>query len=104
MSGMRASGPSGELRYGYQVAARTGKWVIETAHSVPGFTFTSRLVENDEVWISRKPLDLILMLGPFEWIWKDVDASITGMDVSILLTRRPDLAQRSLSEPQSVNA
>lgn len=93
VTGMRATGPYGEVRYGYQVAARTGKWTIETQHGAAGFAFTALLAERDEIWLERKPLDLVLALGPFEWIWRDVLTRIEGSRIEIALTRRPDVAR-----------
>lgn len=86
---MRASGQSGELRYGYQVAARTGIWTIESGDR--GFMFTAPIVDADDVWMSMRPLDLVLALGQVEWIWRDVAPTISGALAHVTLTRRPDV-------------
>ena len=87
---MRASGQGGEVRYGYQVAARTGPWVI--ARDERGFAFTAPLLDADEVWIAQRPLDLVLALGQVEWVWRGVEPHVADGRIELLLMRRPDVA------------
>ena len=87
---MRASGLSGELRYGYQCAARLGAWTIESCDG--GFRFAAPIAEAHEVWIVCRPLRLVLALGRAEWVWDDVDPAIDGATVTITLTHRPSAA------------
>ena len=90
---MRASGTSGEVRYGYQVALRLGHWMMEAERDRPVFNLIASIVSADEIWTMRTPLDLVLALGPFEWIWRDIPVSMTNGTVTIELLRRPDIAQ-----------
>ena len=86
---MRASGQHGELRHGYQVAARTGSWAIERVGS--DFVFSATVIEVDDVWLGQRPLDLVLALGQVEWVWCDIAPSIVDGRVELKLTRRPDV-------------
>ena len=87
---MRATGSGGVLRYGYQRAARLGPWVI--ASDGAAFRFTAPLVDVDAYWLAQRPLHLVLALGQVEWIWEDVAPTVDGGTVTVLLTRRPDVA------------
>lgn len=89
---MRASGPCGELRYGYQVAARLGPWVIARDEDARYFTFSGATLTTDEVWLAQRPLDLVLALGSIEWVWRDIMPTIVDGRVTLELTRRPDVA------------
>lgn len=94
---LRASGQAGEVRHRYQVAARTGLWSIEPVQ-VPGrrrpdrYRFAAPLLEADEVWLAHTPLDLVLAIGPAQWIWRDVAPEL-GADgqLTVILDRRPDV-------------
>ena len=98
--GIRATGTSGEVRYGYQVALRLGQWTIDAVGDKSVFNFTAFIADTDEVWAMRTPLDLVLALGPFEWIWRDIPVVIADGKVTIELLRRPDIAQpRFVEEP-----
>lgn len=103
---MRASGTSGELRHGYQRAARLGPWVIARIDDHrPGrqaaFVFSAAMVDAHEIWIARRPIDLVLALGQVEWIWHDVELSIAGVNLTISLTRRPDVVGARVFERQT---
>ena len=88
---MRASGLSGELRHGYQVAATLGAWMIETAGRA--FECRATVEAQHEVWSERRPLDLVLRLGGVEWTWRDVAPDFSGGALVIALTRMPDLSE-----------
>jgi hypothetical protein len=85
---MRASGLSGELRYGYQIAARLGAW--EIAEKQGTFRLRGRVASVDPVWITRRPIALVVALGPVEWKWSGVDPVIGNGVVEIALVGRPD--------------
>jgi len=95
---MKATGYGGALRYGYQQAAKLGPWVIESVPDSTGFRFKAPLVEADEYWIACRPLHLVLALGQVEWIWQDVQPQVELATVTILLTRRPDVAGARIME------
>ena len=83
---MTISGPSGELRYGYFVAARIGKW------KKAGGRVTAPLLASNSVYVSRRPLDLVLVLGTRRWIWRGVEAQLVGSRAVIMVTGdRPEV-------------
>ncbi len=86
---MRASGLSGELRYGYETAARLGTWAIESDGTA--FRFSAVVTQAHELWALRRPLTLVLALGNFEWSWTGLDPAIAGARAEVVLTRRPDM-------------
>lgn len=99
---MRASGPSGELRYGYQIAAQIGPWVI-TAASSGGFAFSAPTLASDEVWLAQRPLDLVLAIGQTEWIWRAVAPDLMDGRLVIPLTHRPDVVGPRLGAPALID-
>lgn len=69
-----ASGVTGELRVGYQVAARLGAWGVDGTPD-GRWSFTGRLVESNAYWIeSPGPftlrLEIRLASGPRYWQWR----------------------------------
>lgn len=94
---MRATGPSGTLRAGYQWAADLGTWEIAAA-SEPGkpaaFAFSSRITRQHDYWIEQETLDLSLAIGSTEWLWRGITVSRDGTSVSVVLTERPVVSER----------
>jgi hypothetical protein len=61
-------GRDGELRRGYQVAARLGAWTWDGGGSV-----TAPSPTIDAYWLGEDgPLSLHLEVGRQTWIWRDV--------------------------------
>ncbi|OHD24744.1 MAG: hypothetical protein A2Y38_05980 [Spirochaetes bacterium GWB1_59_5] len=87
---MRVRGVSGELRHGYQQAAALGAWAIESEDRI-GYVCRAQVEAESDVWSARRPLDLILVLGPVEWTWRGVEPDLAGGTVRIVLDRRPDV-------------
>jgi hypothetical protein len=85
---MRASGLRAELRRGYYVAMRLGPWVIEPQERRAGWLFRATVAERTGPW--TEGLDLAAVLGPVEWIWRDVPVAEADGQVTVPLTRRPD--------------
>lgn len=93
---MRARGPGGELRVGYQRAARLGAWEIVLESRLPRtFTFRSMIFDEHDYWITQRPLDLVLSLGMTEWVWRDVAPARNGRAISMALTERPIVSDRA---------
>lgn len=65
-------GKSGELRAGYQSAARIGPWTA-TKSSSGNFVVEGEALSVDSYWIKHKPLELRLFLGSMYWRWIDVE-------------------------------
>lgn len=87
------SGPSAEMRAGYQRAVVLGAWTItpSSAHRNT-FVFSATMTWEHPVW-SRMPLDLVVRLGTTEWIWRQVAVQRDGAGVEVLLTERPSVSQ-----------
>ena len=94
----RASGPSGLLRVGYQVAAEIGPWDITLAPRLPrSFLFIGRLGRAHAYWMTQTPLDLMVALGSVEWLWRDVVVEHVGDgEISIELRDRPIVSERAV--------
>lgn len=87
---MRASGPSGELRCGYQQAARLGAWTLELEARLPrAYTLRARVVSQQDFWITQRPIDIVLHVAQTEWIWRDVSLSQDGDAVVVHIGDKP---------------
>lgn len=64
-------GISGELRHGYQVAARFGKWTLTTKDDA-GIVSVSDL-EPDAYWFDQQPQSLRLDIGSRVWVWREIE-------------------------------
>jgi len=69
-----ARGLAGDLRYGYQVAARLGGWrLVPIGHPTAlRFELSSSVVRVYDPWCQYDPLDLRLQIGPNLWVWSDI--------------------------------
>lgn len=95
---LRASGPAGTLRVGYQVAAELGAWDMELAAQrlPPTFIFHAAVRREHAYWITQEPLDLVLSLGSAEWLWRGVVVGrAPGGRIRIELTERPIVSERA---------
>jgi hypothetical protein len=93
---MRASGTHGELRVGYQVAARLGPWSMEQAAQVPvAYEFRALVLHENSFWITQRPLDLVVALGTVEWTWRDVSFERDGRHIVVELCIRPEVLERA---------
>ena len=66
---VRFTGVSGELRVGYQKAARLKSWSLQDK-------IVEAKLDPQSVnwfWLNRRPLDLYLDIGRHRWKWKGVD-------------------------------
>ena len=95
---MRASGSSGELRVGYQQAARLGAWTLTLEPRLPrAFTFRSMIQTEHPYWMTQAPMDLAVALGTVEWLWRGVDLRRSGNEVTAVLTERPIVDERRVT-------
>lgn len=87
---MRASGSSGVLRVGYQVAATLGAWSLVLEHRLPRvFTLRAAVLTEHAHWITQRPIDLVVHLASVEWIWRDIALERDGQDIVVHVTERP---------------
>ena len=93
---MRASGLSGELRVGYQQAARLGAWSIELEPRIPReCTLRARVLSEHPYWITQQPLDVVVLLGNrVEWLWRDVQVARAEDGIVVTLSDRPIVDER----------
>ena len=91
---LRATGPSGALRVGYQWAADLGAWKMAPSENRPtAFTLTARITRHHSYWMEQGPLDLALTFGRCEWLWRDVEVMRDGDVVSVILAERPIVSE-----------
>lgn len=81
---MKITGTGGDIRVGYQRAARLGKWSITATGYQPqvSYTLEAALLDRDEYWFFESPHDVSLLIGERHWLWRNVavigDTTITG--------------------------
>lgn len=82
------SGAGGELRTGYQVAARLGAW---TARVVARGTteINAVVIWRSEFWVLRRPLDLALRFSNQEWTWTGIDPAIDSNRMNVAVRGGP---------------
>lgn len=92
---MRATGTYGELRAGYQRAARLGSWSLKVILQPPrALAFVAKIVSVHDYWIHEEPLDLVLAVGPTEWIWREAVPTPHCDTLELELRERPIVADR----------
>ena len=82
-------GKQGELRVGYQLAARLGRWSAQrTADG--DYAISAHTEELNEFWLKRQPLELRLQVGGNKktWSWSDVQILEAGQPIRILAKGR----------------
>lgn len=71
---MVTRGLGGSVLYQYQVAARLSAWAIAPASTLDhGFEIEAMLHDVDDVWITQRPLRLVLVVVGGEWQWADLE-------------------------------
>ena len=71
-------GKSGELRVGYQVAARLGDWSARRAATRECFSLDAEAVSTDAYWISKTPAVAHLWMGAHRWVFDVESVSNSG--------------------------
>ena len=91
---MLASGHRGELRVGYQVAAKLGRWSLSVDDDAEGKSsvLEASVTASNAHWLaSVDTFDLELRLGSMLWLWRNVRPVIDqGTSVSITLVGVPE--------------
>lgn len=96
---MRASGTTGVLRVGYQVAADLGAWHMVLAPRLPlTYVFRATVLSEHDYWITQAPIDLAVQVGSAEWLWRDVQLQRTGDAIVVDLHERPIVSPRAALE------
>lgn len=90
---MNANGPAGELRVGYQLAARLGRWSMEAHHALPAVRFAIRapIMWRDVFWSTQRPMRVELFFGSFRWTWDNVTPTIADGSMSVVVEGKPRL-------------
>jgi hypothetical protein len=84
---LKASGISGEVRKGYQVAARLSSWTLESDTSRVDATAT----ERNPFWLEQNGLSLHLTLGNRQWVWREIEIMDSGHPFAIRIHGQPDV-------------
>jgi hypothetical protein len=82
---MEAEGIAGELRCGYQLAGKLGRWQLRPSgqeHELQGVWLFW-----DPFWTTQRPLTLVLEIGHLRWTWPDVSLDERG---SIAISSPPE--------------
>jgi hypothetical protein len=93
---MHMKGPSGEIRCGYQIAARLGTWEL-APKIVAGpdvLLFHAAVREADDFWLAQEPLQLALQVGRTLWVWEGVVPVRDGTTIHVDLQGKPQIAPR----------
>jgi len=69
---MQAAGVGGELRVGYQRAARLGSWSLRPAGEDESI-ISAQVVERDEFWMDQNPRRVVLEMGELSWTWDNIE-------------------------------
>lgn len=91
---LRASGEAGELRVGYQVAARLGDWEVLADAAGPRI-LRAVVVSEHKAWVGHRPLDLVLMLGRTLWVWRGLRPVVCNGMVEVELSERPEVTEHA---------
>lgn len=92
-----ARGTAGELRVGYQRAARVVRWSVSHDPEQPTasktYTVDLQLDEPDPYWLYHADKFLLrLVVGKQEWRWNDVVVALgSDMQASVRLERKPEV-------------
>lgn len=70
-------GKGGELRAGYQCAAKLGAWAARKG-SDGYWHVDAQPLDVNAHWIKYKPLDMTLVVGGRRWSWSGVDVLQPG--------------------------
>jgi hypothetical protein len=83
-------GKGGELRAGYQCAAKLGAWTARK-DSGGNFVVDAQALEVNSHWIKYRPLELKLLIGRGRksWSWPDVQVSEPGGLLAIATKGEP---------------
>jgi hypothetical protein len=69
--GLEIHGTSGELRVGYQLAARFGPWTLMVSRGDVVVTVSD--LQPDAYWFPQQPDTLRLEIGSRAWVWRAIE-------------------------------
>jgi hypothetical protein len=87
----QAEGIRGELRVGYRIAARLGRWSLMRSPETLGDDKTrirAEVVEHDEFWIAQGPQEIWLFMDRAWWVWSTAEVGGAG-SVSLVVHGDP---------------
>lgn len=88
---MILTGHRGELRVGYQVAARISKPRLVREGKAAPWKLEGDIVETDAFWVGRGPFELhVYVEQDRPWKWKSVSPEIQGGRVSAVVEGYPE--------------
>jgi hypothetical protein len=73
ISTLSARGLSGELRHGYQLAARFSAWTLTAERGSEYSIVTIERLEPDAYWFDQYPQSLRLEVGRRQWMWREAE-------------------------------
>ena len=88
---MLATGHRGELRVGYQVAAKLGSWSLEILPRGKASCEASVASSNQHWLESKGPFDLVLKMGSALWIWRSVTPVIDQWKIRMSIKGQPEI-------------
>ena len=77
-------GKSGEIRYGYQTAAKLGRWSMKWNGNA--YVLNAKPETVNAFWLNRTPLSLRLKVGRDEWRYSGVELYNKGESLTLLVT------------------
>lgn len=81
---LRVKGAEGEIKCGYQVAARLKNWELE--HQV----LEAEPESVNTLWLSLSPLNLHLKVGKRTWRWHNVELLENGHRIRVRVKGSPN--------------
>lgn len=90
---MRITGVGGQVRAGYQLAARVGAWTLERALAGPSpeYTLTAEIVARDAYWAQQAPLAIDLVMGQRMWTWDPMQPAWGSQSLSAIVIGAPTI-------------
>ena len=80
-------GKSGEIRFGYQTAAKLGRWSMRWNGA--SYVLDAEPKEVNDFWIKRKPLSIRLTVGRSDvWRFSDVELLQNKESLTLLVKGR----------------
>lgn len=80
---LRVKGVEGEIRCGYQTAAKLGKWELQQP------IVEAEPVTVSKFWMSQTPLHLHLKVGKRTWRWHNVELVENGHRIRVRVHGAP---------------
>ena len=92
MPWVRVEGQAGELRVGYQKAARLLRWRLELQPQRPRrYALTADVMVLSEHWMSYGEFDVVLENGPVAWCWRRVAPAVAGDRLTLMVADMPEV-------------